>query len=95
MSFKGTAAVGATSTLIAPANVYRAKLVLQCHSITAGSVSLAFDEDAVYAEGVQLTAAGSVIAVDGALARSAVYGICTGANSAVVGYQEALGICSC
>ena len=91
---KGTSTVLATTTEIAPANVYREKLVLQVHSITGGSVSLGFGVDAVYADGVQLLAAGSTIAVAGALARSAVNGICTGAYSAVVGYQENLGICS-
>lgn len=94
MSQMGTSHVTAASTEIVPANVYRQKLVLQCHSITGGSVSLAFTENAFYAEGVQLTAAGSTIAVDGALARGAVNGICTGVNTAEVGYQENLGICS-
>ena len=91
---KGTVTVLATTTEIAPANEYRDKLVLQVHSITGGSVSLGFGVDAVYADGVQLLAAGSTIAVAGALAGSAVNGICNAGQSAVVGFQEGLGICS-
>jgi hypothetical protein len=91
---KGHQTVTAATTEIAPANVYREKLVLQCHSITGGSVSLGFGVDAVYADGMQMLAVGSTVAVAGALARSAVNGICDAGQSAVVGYQEALGVCS-
>ena len=91
---KGTSNVSAVSSEIAPANQYREKLVLQLHSITGGSVSLGFGVDAIYADGVQLYAAGSTIAVSGALARLAVNGITTGVNTGVVGWQEHLGICS-
>ena len=94
MAGKGHNSVTAASSLIAPANVYRDKLVIQCLSVTGGSVSLAFGEPAQYGYGVKLLAANSVIAVAGALSRLAIYGICNTGQSAVVGYQENLGICS-
>ena len=80
----------AVSSEIVPANVYRDKLVVQMTS--ANPVSLAFGEDAVFADGVQLRVAGGVVIVTGALAREAVYGICP-TNDGVGGYQENLGVC--
>ena len=91
---KGHNTVTDVNSLIAPANAYREKLVVQVHTVTSGSITLGFGENAVYLQGIQLLQAGSVIAIAGALARSAVYGICNTGQSSVVGYQENLGICS-
>jgi hypothetical protein len=84
------------SSLIVPANVYREKLVVQMRS--SNLCSLAWDNGleagvAVFTQGVQLRIAGSVIIVTGALARSAVYGICDTGLTASGGYQEHLGVC--
>ena len=87
----GSWTVGTASTMIVPANTYRDKLVIQMTS--AQACSLAFGEAAVYAQGIQLTGAGKVVIVTGALAREAVYGICTTGQSAAGGYQENLGVC--
>jgi hypothetical protein len=79
------------STLLVPANVYRDKLVIQMRSVNP--CSLAWDETAIFLDGVQLRVAGSVIIVTGALARSAVYGICDTGLTANGGWQEGLGVC--
>ena len=84
------ALASALSAMIVPANEYRDKLVVQMRS--GNPVSIAFNEDAVALDGVQLRIAGSVIIVTGALARSAVYGICP-TSDGTGGYQENLGVC--
>ena len=87
----GSWTANTASAIIVPENVYRDKLVIQMTSTQA--CSLAFGEAAVYAQGIQLTGAGRVVIVTGALAREAVYGICTAGQSAAGGYQENLGVC--
>lgn len=96
MSAKGSWVSDATaSQLIVPANPYREKLVIQQRTITAAHyTNVAFGEDAIVGSGYQLRTAGAVLAVAGALARLAVYAICTSGGSATGGYQENLGICS-
>jgi len=77
---------GASSQIV-PANVYREKLVIQC--LTGTLIYLGFKDAAITGTGVYLAAAGSVIIVNGAMARVAVNAIGTGTG----GYQEHLGVC--
>lgn len=91
MAFKGAFSASQVSSILVPANTYRDKLVIQMTS--SDPCSLAFGEAAIFAQGVQLTTAGSVIIVTGALSRLAVYGICDTGLTAAGGYQEALGVC--
>ena len=92
MAEKGHANMTNASTVIAPANYYRDKLVLQLQGSNANNVAIAFGEDAVYADGFRLTSVTPICMIVGAMAREAVYGICTGSETAVVGYQEDLAI---
>ncbi|MFA5766836.1 MAG: hypothetical protein WC919_02855, partial [Candidatus Paceibacterota bacterium] len=59
------------SAELVPANYYRDKLVIQIR--TSDPCSIAFGEDAVYADGVQLTTTDPTIYITGALSREAVY----------------------
>lgn len=96
MGKKGAWSTDSTgSQLLVPANVYRAKMVIQARTLSAGNMSLGFGVPAVAGQGMQIVAAGGTVAVAGELARLAVYGICsTGAATASGGYQEDLGVCS-
>jgi hypothetical protein len=92
MAEKGHASVTAVSSVLVPANYYRERLVIQLQGASPNNVALAFGEDAVYADGFRLTALTPIALVNGPMAREAVYGICTGAETATVGYQEDLAI---
>ena len=83
---KGSIAVTATTATIVAANEYRKGVVVQF--ISGDPFSVAFEVDAVFGEGVQLSAANPVVRVSGHLARKAVAGVCDTTNSAVGSYQE-------
>ena len=78
------------SSILVPANQYRAKLVLQMRAGDPGA--LAFGKPAVFADGVQMRSMGSCMLVEGPLSREAVYGVCNTGTTATGGYQENLGV---
>ena len=96
MAEKGSWSCDDTASVeLVPANVLRSKVVIQARVVSAGVVALGFGQAAEAGKGVRLMATGSVIAVAGALAPEAIYGICeTGSATASGGWQEDLGICS-
>lgn len=83
---KGSWSATASSGKLVAANTYRGSVIVQ---LTSGDpTSLAFGEDAVFGEGIQLVSVGDFVEVRGHQARLAIYGICDTANSSSGGYQE-------
>jgi hypothetical protein len=87
---KGTWSATGTSSLLVPANYYRAKLVIQMTS--SDSCWIAFNEAAVSTEGYAMIGAGGTVILNGPEAQCAIYGICANGKTATGGYQENIGI---
>lgn len=86
MANKGSWSASDASSEIVESNEYRGSVIVQLQS--GDPTSVAFGEDAVFGEGIQLISSGDFIKMTGYRAGLSINAICDSGNTSNGGYQE-------